>query len=291
MNHSLQPGQLVAFFGYTTFLTTPLRTAIEYVISTTRAYVGAGKVIRILSVKPTIGDPEQALAWPSMITSLQDHVSGILLHQGDFAGLVTESPAEASYLCDRLARFIPDSDGVQVNGADIASFLVSDVRSHIVMSEVEPRLFSGELRSELIPHGDVNDDRIMKALEATSSLDILEALDDGLATTVEERGRSFSGGQRQRLSLTRAVLTEADILLLVEPTSAVDTHTESRIAGRLGQARESKTTLVASTSPVMLEKMQYVLLVIDNRVIDKGTHQELVARSQQYRQIVLREDN
>lgn len=291
MNHSLQPGQLVAFFGYTTFLTTPLRTAIEYVISTTRAYVGAGRVLRILSIKPTIADVEHPLAWPTLVTSLQDHISGISLHQGDFVGLVTESPAEASYLCDRLARFVPDSDGVQVNGADIASFLVADVRTHIVMSEVEPRLFSGELRYELIPHGDVNDERIMKALEATSSLDILEALDDGLRTTVEERGRSFSGGQRQRLSLTRAVLTEADILLLVEPTSAVDTHTESRIANRLGEARQSKTTLIASTSPVMLEKMQQVFLVINNHVVDKGTHRELIARSQHYRQIVLREDN
>ena len=70
----------------------------------------------------------------------------------------------------------------------------------------------------------------MPALEATSSLDILDALEDGLDTSVEERGRSFSGGQRQRLSLARAILTDAEVLILVEPTSAVDTHTEGRIA-------------------------------------------------------------
>ena len=75
--------------------------------------------------------------------------------------------------------------------------------------------------------------RILQVLQATSSLDVLDALEDGLSTIVEERGRGFSGGQRQRLSLARAILTNADVLILVEPTSAVDTHTEGRIAARL----------------------------------------------------------
>ena len=290
MNHTLQPGQLVAFFGYTTFLTTPLRTAIEYVISTTRAYVGAGRVIKILRITPSVVDAEHPLAWPTSVQDLTDHQSGLSLKAGVVAGLVTATPALASELCDRIARFSPDCQGVEINGAAIAEFRLSDIRENIVLSEIEPRLFSGVLRNELDPHNQNSEDDIRRALTATSALDVLEALDSGLDTMVEEKGRSFSGGQRQRLSLTRAVLTNADVLVLVEPTSAVDTHTESRIAQGLTESRASKTTLIASTSPVLLEKMDTIFVVVDGRVIDQGTHGELLQRSSAYRQIVLRED-
>jgi len=130
----------------------------------------------------------------------------------------------------------------------------------------------------------------MPALEATSSLDILEALEDGLDTLVEERGRSFSGGQRQRLSLARAILTNAEVLILVEPTSAVDTHTEGRIAQRLRHVRGAHTTLVATTSPLLLEQMDVIYVVVNGRAFAHGTHDELIAASSTYRQIVLRED-
>lgn len=290
MNGTLQPGQLVAFFGYASFLTTPLRTAIDYVIMSTRAYVGAGKVLRILSVQPNIAEPTEPHAWPVRLDRLEDKVSALRLERGQLAALVTETPDEAALQVDRLGRFVADADGVVVNATPIECFALADVRSHVVVSEIEPRLFSGELRYELMPHGLIDDERIMHVLRATSSLDVLDALEDGLATVVEERGRGFSGGQRQRLSLARAILTDAEVLILVEPTSAVDTHTEGRIAQRLRGVRGAHTTLVATTSPLLLEKMDVVFFELDGRVVDQGTHDELVARSPRYRQVVLRED-
>jgi ABC-type multidrug transport system fused ATPase/permease subunit len=291
MHGTLQPGQLVAFFGYATFLTTPLRTAIEYVISTTRAYVGAGRVLRILNIDPLVTEPESPLPWPAHVERLDDETSGVSLVRGQLVAVVTESPEEATALADRLGRFVDDVQGVHLNGTPLALFSVRDTRANIIVSEIEPRLFSGELRYELVPHGDVSNATIMPALEATSSLDILDALEDGLDTLVEERGRGFSGGQRQRLSLVRAILTEADVLILVEPTSAVDTHTEGRIAARLRKVRGSHTTLVATTSPLMLEMMDLVYLMVDGRAVESGTHRELIANSALYRQTVLREDS
>ena len=178
-----------------------------------------------------------------------------------------------------------------MNGVPLTDFSLFDTRSNIVVSDIEPRLFSGELRYELLPHGELTDERILAALDATSSLDVLDALEDGLDTVVEERGRSFSGGQRQRLTLARAILTRADLLILVEPTSAVDTHTEGRIAARLGDVRRGNTTVVASTSPVMLERMDWIFVLLDGRVVDVGTHSSLTRDSPLYRQIVLREDS
>jgi ABC-type multidrug transport system fused ATPase/permease subunit len=291
MNGTLQAGQLVAFFGYSMFLTTPLRTAIDYVIQATRAMVGAGKVLRVLAIQPTVSDPENPIAWPLRISRLEDRRSGLVLERGQLCAMVTDLPEEAAAQADRLGRFSADDDEVFVNGVAIGRYALDDVRSHIIVSEIEPRLFSGELRFELMPHGLVDDERIYEVLSATSSLDVLDALEEGLSTTVEERGRGFSGGQRQRLSLARAILTNAEVLVLVEPTSAVDTHTEGRIAARLRETREGHTTLLATTSPLLLEKMDLVYLVENGHVSDQGTHDELLNRSARYRQVVLREDN
>lgn len=286
----LQPGQLVAFFGYATFLTTPLRTAIEYVIATTRAYVGAGRVLRILRVAPLVHDTDAPLAWPDVIDELVDPSSGLTLRAKRFNALVTETPAESTEITDRLGRYVPEGDHTTLNGVALVNYALADTRAHIVVSEIEPRLFSGDLRDELAPHGDFNDEQILGALGVSSALDVLSALEDGLDSHVEERGRSFSGGQRQRLSLARALLSNADVLILVEPTSAVDTHTEGRIAARLRAARDGKTTLISSTSPLILERADEVSLVVDGHVVERGTHDELVQRSSVYRQIVLRED-
>ena len=291
LNGQLRPGQLVAFFGYASFLTTPLRTAIEYVITTTRAYVGAGKVLRILTIKPTITPPTTPTTWPSPLAKIVDAQSGLELSATGLIGLVTETPSQATELCDRIGRFAADSAGVTVNQIPISEFSLDETRRNIVVSEIEPRLFAGELRYELLPHGNINDEQIMDALAATSSIDILEALDKGLDSWVEERGRSFSGGQRQRLTLARAILTDAPVLILIEPTSAVDTHTEGRIAARLRGAREGRATLVATSSPLMLEKMDEVYLVVDGKVEAVGTHAELTQNSAAYRRVVLREDN
>jgi ABC-type multidrug transport system fused ATPase/permease subunit len=205
MNGTLQAGQLVAFFGYATFLTTPLRTAIEYVISTTRAYVGAGRVLRILRIEPVVREPASPRPWPVTIETFEDRASGVTLRRGQFCAFVTETPDEATQLSDRMGRFTPDVEEVFVNGVSLAEFSVADTRAHVLVNDVEPWLFSGELRSELVTHGTASDDQIMAALDAASALDVMSGLEDGLSTLVEERGRSFSGGQRQRLALARSL--------------------------------------------------------------------------------------
>ena len=288
---TLQPGQLVSFFGYATFLTTPLRTSIEYVISTTRALVGARKILAILNTTAAFSDPVSPATWPREVEVYRDARSGVHVSRHELAALVTETADESSVIADRLGRFVADVRGVTVGDEPLENFALADIRSHIVVSEIEPRLFTGDVRSELSPHRAVRDEDLLAALEAASALDVLDALEDGFDTEVEERGRSFSGGQRQRLALARALLTEADLLILVEPTSAVDSHTESRIAQRLGAARGERATLVATNSPLMLEHMDNVLLVHDGQVVAEGTHETLLKTSQLYRSIVLRGDD
>jgi ABC-type bacteriocin/lantibiotic exporter with double-glycine peptidase domain len=117
----------------------------------------------------------------------------------------------------------------------------------------------------------------------------MDALPEGLETVLTERGRTFSGGQRQRLVLARVLTLDPEILVLVEPTSAVDAHTEARVAARLREHRAGRTTVVATSSPLMLDAVDEVALLHDGRVVATGSHRELLDTTPAYRRVVTRE--
>ncbi|RVX44642.1 ABC-type bacteriocin/lantibiotic exporter with double-glycine peptidase domain [Nonomuraea polychroma] len=133
-----------------------------------------------------------------------------------------------------------------------------------------------------------DDERMREALYTACAEDIIEALPDGLDTWVAEAGREFSGGQQQRLRLVRALLADPEVLILVEPTSAVDAHSEARIAERLTRSRIGKTTLICTTSPLVLDRTDHVIYVEGGRVLAEGTHRQLLDSSPEYAATVTR---
>ena len=149
---------------------------------------------------------------------------------------------------------------VTLGGVPVAQLPLEELRRRIVVSETDPLLFSGPLREELDPWGRASDEQLLAAIAVANAEDVLDSLPEGLDGHMEERGRSLSGGQRQRLVLARALLAEAEILILVEPTSAVDAHTEARIAQRLREARRGRTTVVMTGSPLVLDQADRVVL-------------------------------
>jgi ABC-type multidrug transport system fused ATPase/permease subunit len=281
-------GELVAFYGYAAFLVLPLRTAAEAVDKITRALVGARRMLDVLQVEPHVADPENPSAEPPPGVPLADERSGLEVEPGLLTCIVSAQPDDAAAIADRLGRFGGD-DGVVLGGVGLAELPLAVVRRRIVVSEADPVLFSGTLRSELDPWGRAgDDDEILHAIHVAAAEDVLEQLPDGLDTTVDERGRSFSGGQRQRLVLTRALLSGAEVLVLVEPTSAVDAHTEARIAERLQEARTGRTTVVVTTSPLVLDRADRVVYVEDGRVLATGRHRDLLKMRPDYRETVTR---
>ena len=284
-------GELVAFYGYSAFLVLPLRTATEFVDRFSRAHIGARKLIRVLSVIPDHRDhPDRSrhAAEPAPGVPLVDERSGVVVEPGLLTAVVTARPEDAAALADRLGRFGQDAAGVRLGRTSLLDLPLDTVRRRVVVSETDPRLFTGSLRDELDPWGRYDDATILRTLSIASGEDVLEALADGLDSQVEERGRSFSGGQRQRLALTRALLTDAETLVLVEPTSAVDAHTEARIAGRLADARRGLTTAVMTASPLLLDHADRVLFLQDGIVTARGTHHELMHTNSAYRAVVIR---
>jgi ABC-type multidrug transport system fused ATPase/permease subunit len=285
----INAGELVAFYGYAAFLVLPLRTAAEAVDKLTRSYVGATRMLGILTVKSDIAESARPVREPAALVPLHDHGSGLRVEPGQLIGLVSALPDEAAAIADRLGRF-GDHDGVHLGDVPLTELSIDAVRRRIVVSEADPLIFSGMLRRELDPweHADGDDQRIHSAIAVANAEDVVEALPEGLDAYVDERGRSFSGGQRQRLVLARALLSDAEVLVLVEPTSAVDAHTEARIARRLRDARAGKTTVVITASPLMLDQTDRVFFVEDGLVVADGTHRDLLSAHEGYRWTVTR---
>ncbi|PZF83463.1 ABC transporter ATP-binding protein [Jiangella anatolica] len=291
----IEPGALVALYGYAFFLLLPVRTAGEMAFASTRAVVAARRVLAVLAVEPEVPDVAAAgepAAVPAAATpaALVDDDTGLRVEPGSLTMLVSDEPAFTAALADRLGRLVP-GNGVRLGDVSLDRLPVAEVRRRIVVSDPEPTLFTGSLRSGLDPYGRHDDTQLTTAMETASAGDVLETLRDGLDATVEERGRSLSGGQRQRVALARVLVREAEVLVLVEPTSAVDAHTEAAIAGRLRDARAGRTTVVVTASPLMLAKADTVVWFDDGRLVATGSHDELMSTTPAYRRTVTREED
>lgn len=280
-------GELVAFYGYAAFLMMPLRTATETANKWIRAHVAAGRICRVLALRPELPDPEHSAPEPAENAVLVDVASGVTVRPGLLTALVSDRPADTAVIADRLGRYLPGD--VRWGGVPLDRLPRAVVRRRILVSDPHSTLFSGTLADQLDVHGH-GPAAVAAALRAASAEDIAATLPGGLDGRVAERGRSFSGGQRQRLVLARALAADPEVLVLVEPTSAVDAHTEARIADRLREHRSGRTTVVTTSSPVMLDRADVVVLVVDGRVRVVGGHHDLLREDATYRAVVTRDE-
>ena len=315
---SLTPGGLITFYGYTAYLSWPLWVFTSSVQDYTRAVVGARRLSRLLEVAPAAGslverlNLDPAAAHP-VSGDLVDTGSGLRLKEGRMTALVCPDPQVSADLATRLGRFTDAGPTVTLAGRPLTTMPLEQVRASVVVSGATAQLFTGTLREALDVRGgpdpqpagledlvraeaerttgaDVDqqvrpqereapgDDRLIEAIEIADAGDVLTSLSEGLAGMITEKGRSLSGGQRQRVALARALLTEAPTLVLIEPTSALDSHTEARVAAQAHRARAGRTTVVVTASPLVLEACdEVVLLDSSGTELLRSTHRELMA--------------
>lgn len=310
----LTPGQLLAFYGFTLYMRHPMWVATRFIEHITAARVGARRMASLLKVQPVTSDEEahsttsEKISWAQATLS----VGEIHLQAGKLTALLSANPDQSAALATAFAR-VEDPSTLHIDGIPARQIPVEQIRKNITLSEATPHLFAGTLREELLasrapiatPRGVTEtiwryqldsastseegavtmtktpeDARLLRALELAHAEDAYSSLPGGLDGRLAEKGRNLSGGQRQRLALARAYATEAPVLILVEPTSALDAHTESLIAKDLPVARAGLTTLVATHSPLILAQMDEVIVLDEKgQIAARGSYEELRSSS------------
>ncbi|MEU7322807.1 ABC transporter ATP-binding protein [Streptomyces griseoviridis] len=211
------------------------------------------------------------------------------------AGEAGDGPAAEGTASRDAAADQEDGASVLLGGVPLDAVPIGSARAAVLVQDKDPVLLSGTLRELLdVPaSGAVSAEA---ALTAAQCDDVLAALVEGsldaadpMDARITERGRSLSGGQRQRLALARSLITDPEVLVLDEPTSAVDSHTEARIAAGLKGLRAGRTTVVFTSSPLLLDQAERVVLVHRGEVAAVGAHRALVRSDPRYRAVVTRE--
>ncbi len=325
MAGELTVGQLISFVGYAVFMVWPLQTFFEFAQKWVRGLVSARKTIALLDTDLPLAEGAAPLG-PS--PRLHDLASGLIVEPGRYLAVVSADPEEAAALADRLGRYLPgaapvvdlDEDlkgraarraraerdarraaaaaadaetgrsqwGVEADGVDYSRLPLAELRRRIVVSDTSSQLFAGTLQTAIDPHGSHTRGQAEAALRTAAAEDVYAGLPGGWQGRIDELGRGLSGGQRQRVVLARALLLDPEVLVLVEPTSAVDAHTEARIAERLADHRRGRTTVAITASPLLLHYTDEVALMEEGKVVARGRHADLLATDPRYRQVVAR---
>ncbi|GAA4800959.1 ABC transporter ATP-binding protein [Actinomycetospora chlora] len=291
---ALSIGGLVAAVGLAQFLITPLQMLgwVNGRIAQGRA--SAARIAAVLATGPAVadGDPDVPAPPARPALALHDLHHGTLrgldldVGAGETVGVVSADPADAAALVACLAREVdPERGTITVGGGPLARHPPRVARASVLVAAHGAELFSGSLH-ENVAAAARDPAPVGAAMAAARADQVAEVLPDGAATVLTEQGRSLSGGQRQRVALARALAADAPVLVLHDPTTAVDAVTEVLIADGLAALRADRTTLVLATSPALLAVTDRVVLVVDGRVAAVGTHAELMGSSSAYRDVV-----
>ncbi|MET7343146.1 ABC transporter ATP-binding protein [Streptomyces sp. NPDC087866] len=300
----IEVGQLVTVYSAVTLMLFPLRNVEEIAQAYSFSRPSAERAVRVLSLRRTA---RTATVTTVPSGDLYDPATGLLAPQGLFTAVVCGDPDEAGRLAERLGGHAqpeepeagadaPAPPSVLLGGVPLDELEPAAARTAVLVQDKDPVLLSGTLR-ELLDVPSSGRVEAGAALSAAQCDDVLAALAQAspdpdcepLDTRITERGRSLSGGQRQRLALARSLLTDPDTLVLDEPTSAVDSHTEARVAAGIKELRAHRTTVAFSSSPLLLDLADRVALVDGDTVVAVGTHRELLGTEERYRAVVTRD--
>ncbi|MFD1657754.1 ABC transporter transmembrane domain-containing protein [Streptomyces caeni] len=288
-------GELVTVYSAVMLLTYPLQHFQEIAMAYSFSRPSARRAARVLSLERATdfaGSREACVP----VGDLYDPRTGLLAPAGRLTAVVCGNPDAAGVLAERLGGHpVEEGTSVLLGGVPLDELPLDSARTAVLVQDKDPVLLSGSLRELLdVPASDAVS--AGDALAAAQCDDVLDALtqasragESPMDARITERGRSLSGGQRQRLALARSLITDPQVLVLDEPTSAVDSHTEARIAEELRRLRAGRTTVVFTSSPLLLDRADRVVLVHEGEVAAVGLHRELLHAEPRYRAVVTRE--
>ena len=298
-------GTLVAFTTYVSMLVWPMRVIGQRVGTLQQAVAAARRVVEVLKERSSIVERPDATS-----TELRGHVrfdevrfayesarpvlDGLTLEiePGTSLALVGETGAGKSTVAGLLARFYDTDEGsVSIDGVDLRDLRLVDLRRAVASVFSETFLFTDTVRANIAyARPDASDVEIERATRLAGASEFVRRLPDGYDTLLGERGYSLSGGQRQRLAIARAILADPAVLILDDATSAVDATKEHEIRSALAEVMRGRTTLVIAHRAATIALADRVAVLEDGRIVEQGTHAELVARSARYRLLLALEE-
>jgi putative ABC transport system ATP-binding protein len=294
-------GELIAIVGLTQFLAEPI-TALAQMSAQVAAALASGHRIAeylarplVLSDAPDGVVPDDQRRAPASLEVVDLHhgpLDGldIASANGEVLGIVSADPGDSQALVRVLsAQVAADevSGEVRIGGLAAAAMDVDARRAQLVVAPHRADLLEGTLRTNVDPWERHHEERLHEVLTASAADDVTALRSGGLDAEVTAEGTTYSGGQRQRIALARAFASEAPVLVLHDPTTAVDSVTEGRIADGIREVRRGLTTWLLTSSPALLEAADRVVVVREGRAVAEGTHHELMDDAG-YQELVLR---
>jgi subfamily B ATP-binding cassette protein MsbA len=298
---SLTSGALWAFYGYTNYLYDPAVRLVDFNVQVQWALAAVDRVFETLDTRPEIIDAPDAVHLPTVrgevefrnVTFGYDPENPVLhdisfhVAPGEIIAIVGPSGAGKSTIVNLLARFYDVNEGsVLVDGHDVRRVRLESMRRHIGMVTQETILFSVSLK-ENIRYGrkDATDEQVIAAAKSADLHNFITELPEGYETKIGEDGIKLSGGQKQRMSIARAILADPRILILDDATSALDSHTEANVQAALAELMQGRTSFVIAHRLSTIMNADRILVVNDGRIVDFGTHTDLVNRPGIYRDL------
>lgn len=281
-------GELVMAVGLAQFIMEPLKLFSEMPKYVMIARASAERMALVLTAPPvttpgtqspaTGGDLEVDCVRYGTLRKLNFQVSA-----GEFVAITAYQSRAAADLASVLAANVPPHayEGVvRVSGQAVADLSVEALRTHMLVNPYDGEIFAGTLRTNIDPSGTSR--TVPEAVEASMLTDVVALHREGLDYGVRDRGANLSGGQRQRLSLARALAADTDVLVLHDPTTAVDAVTEQLIARNVAKLRRGRTTVVITSSPALLDAADRVLVLDEGVITAEDTHRNLLAADEAY---------
>lgn len=294
-------GSLVAFSNYTMTAFFPLIMLGMILSFLAMAMASVKRINEILLTEPAIKDPENPLILDSLEGSIEfDHVSHrygegepvlkdltLSIDPGERLGIIGTTGSGKSSMVHLIPRFYDTASGtVKIDGHDVRDLSLDTLRGRITVALQDTQLFSGTLAYNIrFGNPDATDEQIRQAAQIACASEFIDELEDGYDHKIGERGQGLSGGQRQRLAIARAVLSDPDILILDDVTSALDTATESDIVSNLYKESRKRTTIIISQKINTIKRADRILILDQGEIVSTGTHAELLRSCKIYQDI------